>query len=389
MASLYNLTVVVFLMCCSTTTFAQENSTSQQENKTTSIGCNIKSINGTTNLTTCELDISDFEINEVLSKHENITTTNIVRIRVSIVQQNKTQCCQKIELAWASEVGRTILTLVERARDTIFTSILFTTTLEVGTQEVNIQVKEKTDGCLQPGKPGSELIFDNLLRRLSHNEDTHFFKLCKRHNDDTTQFSTFNCCRIVGDRNLAICADYSSTVVRWTLPVIMTIFCISGFMVVPFVLQYVITYPESKFYKMSDSPMSLVSIASVILFEGRGPFKSPSRRYLFVGLLYLVAFSPDFFGRVWLQVLFGVWGAFFLICNDIQMTYEEGKQECARKRRMTHNCREKCYCIDECEMNCTMAKFDWNLIPCFQEGKRGERCICIKRVKCGNCKCEN
>ena len=387
MALLNYLTIVVFLLvlCYSTTTFAQENSTSQQRNKTIFIGCNIKPINETTNLTTCKLDISDSEINEVLSKHENITTTNIVRITVSIVRGNKTKCCQKMEFAWASEVGRTLLTLVQRAKDTIFTSLLFTTTLEVGTQEVNIQVKEKTDGCLPPGEPGSELIFDYLLRRLSHNDDTHFFKLCKRHNDDTSQFSTFNCCRIVGDRNLAICADYSSTVVRWTLPVIITIFCISGFMVVPFMLQYVITYPESKFYKMSDSPMSLPSIATVILFEGRGPVKSFFRRYLFVGLSYLVAFYPDFFGFLWLLVLFCVWVLFFLIFYDIQMTYEACKQECIKKRKKVHKCEEKCIkCIEECEKDCTMAmKLDCSLIsPSFEEGKdaKGVYNNCVSKV---------
>ena len=303
MASLCYLTAIVLHLCCFTTTSARGNSTSQRKNKTTFFGCNIEPIetNGTTDFTTCKLLIDRSETKAVLSKHDNAAGANIVKIRVSVLPGNKTRFCQKMELAWASEVGRTILTLVRRAKNTIFSSPLFTTTLEVGTEDVDIHVKEEIGGCLPPGEQGSEHIFDSLLRQLSHNDDTHFFKLCKAHNDDTTHYSTYNCCRIVGDRNLPICADYSSVVVNWALPVVVVIFCISCLMVAPFMLEYVMNRPQSEFYKTSESHMSLIFIASVLLFEGHGPYKSVVRRVVFVVLSYSVAFFPDFFGFKSLQ----------------------------------------------------------------------------------------
>ena len=369
MASLCYLIAVFFFLCCLTTSFAQENSTTQGGNKTTLFGRNTEPMNEITNSTACELDITDLEINKVLSKHDNTDTTNIVRITVSVLTTNKTRYCQEVELAWANEVGRTVLTLIRRAKDTIFTSPLFTTILDVGSEKVNIRVKEKIDGCLPSGKRGCELIFDSLLRRLSHNNDKHFFQFCKAHKDDTTRFTTFNCCRIVGDENMAICTDYSSVVVKWTLPAVIAIFCISVLMTVPFLLQYMITYPTTKFYKMSDSPMSLVSIASVILLEGCGPIKSLYRRCLFVGISYLVAFNADFKPeRGWEFGLFVAWGVIFLLVHDIQVTYEEGKKECIEKRKLKHKCdrtKECSECIQKCKQECADPELHKYLISCF------------------------
>ena len=175
----------------------------------------------------------------------------------------------------------------------MFRSPLFILPLKVGTEKVAIQLKEKADGCLPSGERGSEHIFDFILRRLSHRADTHAFKLCKPYDDETTRYTTFNCCGIVGDRKSAICADYWSVVVDWALPVVVFIFGISCLMVIPFILQHIVTCSENKFHKMSDSPKSLPSIATFMLFEGRGLFKSLLRRCVFVGLSYLVVFFPD------------------------------------------------------------------------------------------------
>ena len=328
MASIYNLMAVFILLCCVTATFTQENSASQQawKMKNTFFGCKIQPMNETTNLTGCKLYIHDSKIKEVLSKHKSSTTINIVRMTVSVVRTNKTRYCAKKKLAWASEVGRTILTLVERAKDIrLFRSPLFTSPLEVGTDEIDIQVKEIIDGCLPPGGRGSELIFDYLLRQLSHNDDTHSFKLCKAY--DNTRYTTFNCCRIVGDGNLTICADYSSVVVEWALPVIGVIFGISTLMIVPFVLEYAMNCPKTKFYRISESHMSLLSIASVFLFEGYEPRKSFVRRFAFVVLSYLLAFFPDFFGFRCLQLAFIFWGVVFVVFYTIHLTDNNAEEK--------------------------------------------------------------
>ncbi len=320
MVSLYWLFTVVFLVCCSTTTFARDDLTSRRENNSTNI--NISYLNATTNTTACNLLMDKSKINEVLSKHDE---TNTVKMKISVVPGNKTRYFQESEMAWASEVGRTIISLIKRVKGTIFTSPLFTAILEVGTEEVDIQVKEETEGCLPSGERGTGHIFNFLLRQLSHRDDAHVFKLCQAHTDETTGYTAYYCCRIVGDENLVVCADYMSIVVKWALPVVTFTFCISCLMVVPFVLQYIMTYPKTaESYKMSSSPMSLVSIASVILFEGHGVYRSFFRRCVFAGFSYLVVFSPNFFEYEWLKWLFVLWVAVFVFSQKcMPMTHKE------------------------------------------------------------------
>ena len=357
MASLYYAVSVIFLLFCSTaTSFAQENSTSPQA-KNTSTGYNVTTIAAKRsmpiNLTSCELRVDRSKIKEVLGKQYNdVASINTVKIRVLVYSGNNTEHSQEIELSWASEVGRTIISLVQRAKDVpLLRSLLLTTILEVGTDKVDIEIKEETKACLPIGELWPEHIFNFLLHELSHSDDAHAFKLCKAHKDDTTQYTTFNCCKIIGDRNLALCADYSSVVVDWAFPCVVVIFCISFLIVVPFLLQYAINYRKEKFYKVSESPMSLLSIASVILFEGRGPFKSLFRRCLLAGLTYFMVFFPYFFGVQWLNWVFLSWVVIFCFCDDGEMTDGETKQKSAQNK-----------CIKKCKQNC---KFEEKLISCF------------------------
>ncbi len=393
MASFYCLIAVGFsIVCCSTPTFAQENSTFQPGSNTF-VGCKINTVNKTSNSTDCKLLIDKSKIEEVLSKHDNSTTTNTVKIKIS-VPGNKTRYFEELELAWASEIGRTIISLVRRAKDTIFTSPFFTLLLEVGTEEVDVEVTETTDGCLPPGDEGTDQIFDFLLHQLSHSEDKHVFKLCRAHDDESTQYATYNCCRIVGDRNLPICADYSSVVVTVAFPTVIVVFFISFFMVLPFVFEHIINYSTIKFYKTSESHMSLVSIVSKVFFEGRGPAKSFFRRCVFAGLSFLV-FRPNFFGLRWLQWLFIAWLIAFVLINDDQMTNEKVQKDCI-KIGCNIECKQECTgkCIERCKKECIRSQWGTKIISCFTSPfyfLRG--CSCSEcRIFCSNCcpnKCRN
>ncbi|CAB3998567.1 Hypothetical predicted protein [Paramuricea clavata] len=190
MASFYYLNAVIFLVCCSTTTLAEEISTSQPRNNT---------FNGTITSVVCKPHISKSEIEEVLRLQYN-STTNTVKIKVSVVSENETRYLPEMTWLWASEIGRTIISLVRRAKDTIFASPIFTSILEIGTEEVDIQITEKTDACLPPGEEGSDRIFDFLLHQLSHSKDTPVYKLCRVHQDESL-YATYNCCQITEETN--------------------------------------------------------------------------------------------------------------------------------------------------------------------------------------------
>jgi hypothetical protein len=364
--SFYYLTAVIFLVCRSTTTFAEGNSTFQPKNNT---------FNGSSISAVCKLHINKSEIEEVLRLQYN-STTNTVKIKVSVVSENETRYFPEMTWLWASEIGRTIISLVRLAKDTIFPSPLFTSILEIGTEEVDIQITEKTDGCLPPGDEGADRIFDFLLHHFSHSKDTPVYKLCGVHQDESL-FATYNCCRITGDKNLVVCADYSSVVVKLAVPAVAGVFLISFFLVFPFVFEYITTYPPTiKFYRTSDSNMSLISIASMIFFEGRRPAMSLFKRCLFVGLSSTV-FLPDFFGFLWLKVLFGVWAVFFVMTDDVQI---KDSTECLKTE-------------------CAWWNGDKNIISCFtipfkrffscisRIYKRCEECSCCKGSCCSNLYC--
>ena len=387
MASFYCLIAVVFsIVCCSTPAFAQENTTFQPGNNT-SVGCkiNTNASNKKSNSTECKLLIDPPKIEEVLSKHDNSTTTNTVKIKISVVPGINTRYSQELELPWASNIGRTIISLVRRAKGSIFTSPIFTWMLEVGTEEVDIRVKEETDGCLPPGDKGSDLIFDTLLRQLSHSEDMHVFKLCREHDDHAIQY---NCCRIVGEKNLAICADYSSAVVNVALPILIIVVLISFFMILPFVLEYIRKYPKITFYKTSDSPMSLRFIISKIFCEGREPAMSLIRRCVFVGLS-VVVFVPNFFGHLWLLILFCCWAVVFVLVYDGDVMEEVNSEQKSEKLG-----------LDEKIISALKAPFSVFFVHMLEFYKSPRKCLhksrkcrkiseseCCKRCSDSKCKC--
>ncbi len=370
MASSHCLIAVVLVLCYATTTFAQENSTVQQANSTF-IGCKInrKSLNGISNSTGCSLHIDNSIIEEVL-KLQHKPTTNIVRLKVSVISENgtRTRCFPVMEWSWANYIGRTIISLVKQAM--LFTSPVFTEILEVGTEKVDIQVMEKTDGCLPPGNEGSDRVFDFLLHQLAQSKDTQLYELCRAHVDKSAHDGTYNCCRIIRGGSLSICDDYSSIVLTSALSAVIVIFLISSFMVLPFVHEHIINYPKIKSYKMSDSPMSLISVASKIFCEGRGPAKSFFRRLAFTGLAYMVYFF-NFFGLLWFKWLFRVWAILFVLHEQcglqmiiamfecVHWIYKKCKKAtCTKRENMTT--RMKCM-----KTTCTSTPWDKSIIDLF------------------------
>ena len=366
MTSFIYLIAVIFLVCCSKTTFAEGNSTFQRRNNT---------LNGTSTSAVCKLHINKSEIEEVLRLQYN-STTNTVKIKVSVVSENGTRYFPEMTWLWASEIGRTIISLVRRAKDSIFASPFFTSILEIGTEEVDMKVTEETDGCLPPGEEGSDRIFDFFLHRLSHSKDTPVYKLCRVHQDES-MYATYNCCQITGDKNLVVCADYLSVVVKFAAPAVLGIFLISFFMVFPFVHEYIMTYPPTIMdYKTSESHMSLISVASMILFEGRRP-ATLFRRCLFVGLSLLLVFPCDFFGFLWFKVVFCAWATAYVLSYNDQMTTKRCLKEDARPK------------WDEYIISYLTIPFKLPFSYIRRINKRCGKCSCCKGLCCSGSRCND
>ena len=334
------LILIILLTCCSTIAFAQENSTLQPS-------C----VKATNYPNTCNPQFPKSKLKKVL-RLQGETINNIVRIRISVISKNKTQHFP--ELTWASEIGRTIISLVSLTEKwKIYDSPTFTWILKVGTEEIDIKLNA-SDGCLLPGSNETNKMFDILLLALfSHAGDTHSYKLCRRQDDGPTPFS---CCQIIGDENLKICDNYSSVVVELAFPAAIVVFCISSLFVLPFVLEYVVRYPsndEPRFYKTSESHMSLTSVFSMIFFEGRGPVKSFFRRSVLAGLSLLVFLPTGFLGSYFLLVTFWTWFAVFLVTYDVRMTNDKCKETCNES------------CKSKNEEGCLWTQWGKDIVSCF------------------------
>ncbi|XP_028400760.1 uncharacterized protein LOC114523898 [Dendronephthya gigantea] len=314
--SLFNVLVLFVYLQLSTIIFGHENSTNNDE-------VNGKNIS----IVSCQkIQFDEIKLADVLHLMRE-PAINTVEITVTVASANRTRIFPEMVWPWASEIGRTLISLISHAKTNIFLSAaVFTFPLEVGIKRVSIEVTEEPIGCLLTGKEGSDLIFNYLLNDLFlHMEDKDkdkYYKLCRPH--DVEGPVQFNCCRITGrhDENLKICADYSSIVLEWArLWVIIILFTIFSLMTLPLLMEHMLTCHEKKFYKTSFSHMSLTSIVSMIFFEGDGPVKSLLRRCVFVGLMFIV-FRPNIFQILWLKIVFGIWAFLFCVYDFVEMTWK-------------------------------------------------------------------
>jgi hypothetical protein len=296
------------MCCCSTTTLAQDSSEFQRKH--------------TASNSICNLTVNESAIQEVL-RWQDEPTVNVIKIKISYFSGNEK--LYRSEMIWASETGRTIISLLWYVENkyTIFSSPLYTGILTVGTEEVELKLN-----CLPSGNDTADQIFKTLLDEFFfHSKDAHVFKLCRVRND---AYHPFECCRISGPKNLKNCDAYSSLVVDLGRPSVITMFLIS-FFVSSFLVEYVVSYrsiDKPKFYKTSESHMSLTSVCSRILFEGCGLVKSLFRRCIFAGLLLLVFVPARFFDFPSLKVVFGIWCGAFVMTYDVQMTFDKCQTSC-------------------------------------------------------------
>ena len=240
------------------------------------------------------------------------SAVNTIGITVTVASANQTRVFPEMKWLWANEIGRTLMSLISRA-NTMFASPIYTFPLEVGMKTVSTEVTEEPTGCLPSGREGFDLIFDFLLNELfthmSDKDKDRYYKLCRPH--DIEGPVQFKCCEKIGDRKLTICADYSSIVLQWAVPGLIAAVAIFCPMILPFLLEHIITCQEKIFYETSFSHMSLTSIVSMIFFEGHGQTKSLFRRGAFVGLTLVILLLTDFLGIWKLKILFCVWAFFF------------------------------------------------------------------------------
>ena len=268
MTSFVYFNCVVLLVHLPWVGLAQENSTSSPGNKN-GTKLNMTTSNRTNALINCTLRIDESAVENILRFMHNYTT-HVVKIEVSINSGNKTQRFPELIWPWASEIGRTIISLI--ARYTSFVQLRWhfpLSPLNGGIEKVDVLVSVKNYGCLSAGSKGSERVFDFLLHQLSLSGDTHNYKLCRAFNNEKESVKQYNCCRVASGEKRTICAKYSSFAVESIQNGVRLFVFIILYIGFPFIISYLRSFPdEREHYGITDSPMALSTILYTLFIEG-------------------------------------------------------------------------------------------------------------------------
>ncbi len=267
MTSFIYLQFAILLLHPPWTGHAQDNPTSSSGNK------NGTNIDTTTNASTiCKLGKDKSEIENILRLMHKYTT-RVVEIKVSINSENDTRIFPELVWPWASEIGRTIISLIERSNALYGLCSSRLGFLTVGIEKVNVLVSEENYGCLPTGSIGSEVVFDFLLHQLSHSDDTHDYKLCRAFSNEN-ELKQYNCCRVVGGANLTICAEYSSFAVKTGETVIFIFTIIIVCFYLPLIIYYLRSFPnERQDYEITESPLAISTIFHTLFIYGNYPLR--------------------------------------------------------------------------------------------------------------------
>ena len=296
---------VVFLLYLPWVGLAQKNSTSSLRDKN-GTNLNMTTSNMTTlNLTNasinCTLRLDESAVENILRFMHNYTT-HVVEIKVSINSGNKTRRFPELIWPWASEIGRTIITLIARSTSSVQPVgwNLPLSSLTVGIEKVDVLVSEENYGCLPTGSKGSERVFDFLLHRLSHSDDTHNYKLCRTFNNEKGSVKQYNCCRVASGGKLTICVKYSSFAVKYVEKSVLVFAFVIIYIGFPLIFSYLRSETADKagHYGITDSPMALSTIFYTLLIEGHGLVKSAFRRFvlwLTIAMIISLTGSPVYF----------------------------------------------------------------------------------------------
>ena len=210
-----------------------------------------------------------------------------------------------------NNVGKEILSWLA------MTDVYATWTLEVGKKPAKVNIVGEPSGCITFEKAPGDLIAGVILKQLSV---THDKEICF---DKVSNISTQTRCCKHHLKNQCYAVSHTEfefvNVVKSMLLVYKYCLACGGFYIAIYFgifLQMKNTSNTNyRFYKLTESPMSLLSILSMLFWDGYGTFKSFVRKCLFVVLLVLLLFQTKTFESYFTVFWFSVWAIMFPFFN--------------------------------------------------------------------------
>ena len=239
---------------------------------------------------TCNLAVNQ-SLLATISKLTQNSAINIVELQLFLSSENKSPLLPYITWIWANKVGREIMSILSMNSCLDLEVIR---TLTVGRTRLAVQIYENFQGCIQSKENEERFVAKTLLQKLFPTSNTDY-QLCyvTRKGTDCTLLmpaeKEYTCCKIISDDRQSEYYVYYSYLTD-TIESFLSSYGLMLLVIIsPFFLSTIFKSSRNrKYYKITDSPMSLSSIIHSVFFEGYGPIKSFVRRLIFIGLVVFV-----------------------------------------------------------------------------------------------------
>ena len=293
MSGIKMLTLMVFLTYEPTTAleFSQRNKIESAPNQTNAWNVS----------TACNLEIKKSSLKKIFELiHQKKANAIALNVWIESLNNslNKTRLTPTINLA--NEIGRTLITLILQADFNNCSTVLSscTSTLTVGLENVDLVIFERTKACSLCSENNLfDVVVNLLIRELYQhdgNKEGSDHQLCVKHivtlsdGSDNYNEAKYNCCSLLEGENIPMCSDYFSILLESYTYLTVGAILFFIFVFLPLTLQH-INYAQNECiqYKISDSPMSLLSVFHQIFIEGHGPVKSFGRRLVVAVIVVL------------------------------------------------------------------------------------------------------
>ena len=262
----------------------------------------------------CNLTV-DQSVLMTISELTHDSVINIVELQLFVSSENKSRLPPDVKWVWANNVGREIMLILIKNSELNLQAVR---TLTVGRIKLTVQIYENPQGCIPCKKNGTSFVAKMLLQKLFRTSNTEY-QMCydtKKKMEDGLLETEYTCCKIIHKGPQRECHVYSSYLIDlidfYQSSYIMTL----PYIVFPLLLsKFLETSRKRKYYKITDSPMSLSSIIYFVFFEGYGPVKSFFRRLIFIGLVLYFRL------RIVAEGFFNFSGSIFFVFYDPLLVY--------------------------------------------------------------------
>ena len=216
---------------------------------------------------------------------------------------------------WIDRVGQEIMAVLSLKSSYMH---VIPCTLNAGRETVQLHVSDDPSGCTTTERSPEDFIAGALLRRLSIN---HRKEIC--YDEVSGRPAQRKCCKIFGNDLSKYRCHVRSTKSDYIHSIKSVVFayayglCVSCGVLTSYfgiILLWQKSNRTDGYQKLTDSPMSVLSILFMLFWDGYGKVRSFVRRVLLVVLLFFYFWSLNCFDSAVFSTFFSLW-VFFPFSN--------------------------------------------------------------------------